>query len=226
MSDFFTKKQKKYWCEICRIFIEFNQKAIEHHNATTMHKHNMVRPGKYFAAKKRFREYINDLKEKDEFTDINNNNSNDNNLLGMKRKQQIEQQKKDNTSLFNKIKMEMITKEINKEEGKDKKSWKVFYDKKRKKVFYFNFLSGESQWEKPEGVDIDDNEVKEVVKKIKEEDKKHREGNAGPWEKCDRKTMNKIFGRRRIDFNEQQDNEGDDDEDDDKNDNKEEKKDK
>ena len=47
MTDFFTKKQKKYWCEICRVFIEYNRITIEHHKNTSQHIHNMKRGTKY-----------------------------------------------------------------------------------------------------------------------------------------------------------------------------------
>ena len=47
MTDFFTKKQKKYWCDICRVFIEYNRITIEHHKNTSQHIHNMKRFTKY-----------------------------------------------------------------------------------------------------------------------------------------------------------------------------------
>ena len=193
MTDFFIKKQKKYWCDICRIFIEYNRITIEHHNNTSMHLDNMKRGTKYVKMKREYNNYVKDLRDRQKF--INNND-----FIGKKR---IESQKKSNTQLFNQIKAEMMQKELKlKETGGDQ--WKVFYDKKYKHVFFFNFITGKSQWERPEDCEITEEEIEQVIeeskKKIAKEKEKKKEGNAGPWEKIDRKTANLIFGKRQDDY--------------------------
>ncbi len=190
MTDFFIKKQKKYWCEICRIFIEYNRITIEHHKNTSMHLDNMKRGTKYHKMKREYNNYVKDLREKQIF------NSND-----ASSKKMYEKQK--NTQLFNQIKVEMMQKELKLQESGGEQ-WKVFYDKKNKHAFFFNFITGESQWEKPEDCEITDEEVEKVIeeakKKIAKEKEKQKEGNVGPWEKIDRKTANLIFGKRQDDY--------------------------
>ena len=193
MSDFFTKKQKKYWCDICRIFIEYNRITIEHHKNTSMHLDNMKRGTKYHKMKREYNNYVKDLRDKQKYT-------NSNEFSG---KKTFDNQKKSNTQLFNQIKVEMMQKELKLQENGGKK-WKIFYDKKYRHVFYFNFLTGESQWEKPEDSEITDEEIAQVIeeakKKIEKEKEKQKEGNAGPWQKIDRKTANLIFGKRQDDY--------------------------
>ena len=197
MTDFFTKKQKKYWCDICRIFIEYNRITIEHHKNTSMHIDNMKRGTKYHKMKREYNNYVKDLRDKQNYT-------NPNNFLG---KKTFESQKKDNTQLFNQIKTEMMHKELKLEESGGKQ-WKLFYHKKYKHIFFFNFITGESQWEKPEECEIPDEEIEKMIeennKRIeKEEEKKKqkmKEGNVGSWQKIDRKTANHIFGKRKDDY--------------------------
>ena len=43
MTDFYTKKQGKYWCNYCKIFIEYTHLMIEQHNRSKNHKNNMQR---------------------------------------------------------------------------------------------------------------------------------------------------------------------------------------
>ena len=193
MTDFFIKKQKKYWCDICRIFIEYNRITIEHHKNTSMHIDNMKRGTKYHKMKREYNNYVKDLRDKQKY-------SNNNDFIG---KKTFENQKKTNTQLFNKTKIEMIQKELKHKEN-DGKQWKVFYDKKYKHVFFFNFITGESQWEKPEYCEITGEEINQVIEEAKIQiarDKESlREGKAGQWEKIDRKTANLIFGKRKDDY--------------------------
>ena len=194
MTDFFINKQKKYWCDICRIFIEYNRITIEHHNNTSTHLENMKRGTKYIKMKREYNNYVKDLKEKQQFS-----SSNTNDFLGRK----TYESKKNNNNLFNEIKAEMMQKELKIEKSGGKK-WKVFYDKKNNHEFYFNFITGESQWDKPEDCPITEEEIEKVIeegkKKVEFEKKKHKEGNVGKWEKIDRKTANKIFGKRQDDY--------------------------
>ena len=193
MTDFFTKKQKKYWCEICRVFIEYNRITIEHHKNTSQHIHNMKRGTKYQKVKREYKNYVQDLQDKQEFT-------NNNDFLG---KKTLLHQKNDNTAIFNKIKMEMMQKEIKKEK-KEEKKWQMFYDKNHKNIFFYNLNTGESQWEKPTEYEITEEEIQrineEYNKKVEMEKEKNEEGNVGKWVKIDKKTANKIFGKRKDDY--------------------------
>ena len=194
MTDFFIKKQKKYWCEICRVFIEYNRITIEHHKNTSQHIHNMKRGTKYQKVKREYKNYVNDLKDQNQFTSDNNN------FLG---KKTLLHQKNENSAMFNKIKMEMMQKEMNKEKEKENK-WQIFYDKNYKNIFFHNFTTGESQWEKPDDYDITEIEMKNIIdeynKKAEIEKEKNEEGNIGKWVKIDKKTANKIFGKRKDDY--------------------------
>ena len=193
MTDFFTKKQKKYWCDICRVFIEYNRITIEHHKNTSQHIHNMKRFTKYQKVKRGYKSYVQDLQDQQNFT-------NDKDFLG---KKTLLHQKNDNTAMFNKIKMEMMEKEINAEK-KEEKNWQIFYDKNYKNIFYYNLTTGESQWEKPDDYNISEEEIKRIIeeynKKAEIEKEKNEEGNVGAWVKIDRKTANKIFGKRKDDY--------------------------
>ena len=193
MTDFFTKKQKKYWCEICRVFIEYNRITIEHHNNTSQHIHNMKRGTKYQKVKREYKSYVQDLRDQNDFTS-------ENKFLG---KKTILHEKKENTAMFNKIKMEMMQEEM-KMEQKKKQNWQIFFDKKYRNVFFHNLNTGESQWEKPPDYKINDSEIKKIIednnKKLDLEKEKSEEGNVGPWVKIDKKTANKIFGKRKDDY--------------------------
>ena len=193
MTDFFTKKQKKYWCEICRVFIEYNRITIEHHNNTSQHIHNMKRGTKYQKVKREYKSYVQDLRDQNDFTS-------ENKFLG---KKTILHEKKENTAMFNKIKMEMMQEEM-KMEQKKKQNWQIFFDKKYRNVFFYNLNTGESQWEKPPDYKINDSEIKKIIednnKKLDLEKEKSEEGDVGPWVKIDKKTANKILGKRKDDY--------------------------
>ena len=193
MTDFFTKKQKKYWCEICRVFIEYNRITIEHHNNTSQHIHNMKRGTKYQKVKREYKSYVQDLRDQNDFTS-------ENKFLG---KKTILHEKKENTAMFNKIKMEMMQEEM-KMEQKKKQNWQIFFDKKYRNVFFCDLNTGESQWEKPPDYKINDSEIKKIIEennnKLDLEKEKNEEGNVGAWVKIDKKTANKIFGKRKDDY--------------------------
>ena len=192
MTDFFIKKQKKYWCDICRVFIEYNRITIEHHKNTSQHIHNMKRGTKYQKLKREYKNYVQDLKDQQQFTN--------NDFLG---KKTILSQKNENTSMFNKIKMEKMQEEM-KLDKKEKNVWQIYYDKNYKNIFYYNIKSGESQWEKPEDYDISDEKIQRIIEEynkiVEIEKEKNEEGNVGKWVKIDKKTANKIFGKRKNDY--------------------------
>ena len=61
MSDFYTKKQKKYWCDKCHIFIEYTKQSIEKHNQSKNHINNSSSGSRYDNMKKKFNKYVSDL---------------------------------------------------------------------------------------------------------------------------------------------------------------------
>ena len=143
--------------------------------------------------KRLYKNYVQDLKDKDQFT-------NDDNFLG---KKTFLHQKNDNTAMFNKIKMEMMQKEINKEKEQNN-LWQIFYDKNYQNIFFYNSNTGISQWEKPDDYKITQEEIQKIIeeynKKYEIEKEKNEQGNAGKWVKIDKKTANKIFGKRKDDY--------------------------
>ena len=72
------------------------------------------------------------------------------------------------------------------------------------KIFFYNLNTGESQWEKPAEYEITEEEIQrineEYNKKVEMEKEKNEEGNVGKWVKIDKKTANKIFGKRKDDY--------------------------
>ena len=179
MSDFFTKKQKKYWCDLCHIFVEYNKLKIDAHNKSNIHLHNLNSTKKYNGYKKKFNNYINDLNEK-----------NNKNLLGNKfqRRQEIE-----SLNAFNEVKNEIMTNQINLNKKEDlpkinlkpkERIWGVFFDTYYKLPFYYNYQSKESVWEKPKNFEGSEKEIQSIIeegeKYIKEKSKD--ESKVGEWE--------------------------------------------
>jgi hypothetical protein len=80
----------------------------------------------------------------------------------------------------------------------------MFYDKNYKNIFFYDLNTGESQWEKPAEYEITEEEIQrineEYNKKVELEKEKNEEGNVGKWVKIDKKTANKIFGKRKDDY--------------------------
>ena len=54
MSDFFTKKQKKYWCDLCHIFIEYNKLKIDANNKSNIQNNKNNKNKKYNNYKKKY----------------------------------------------------------------------------------------------------------------------------------------------------------------------------
>ena len=199
MSDFFTKKQKKYWCDICRIFMEYNKLKIDAHNKSNIHLHNLNSNKRYNDYKKKYNNYLNDLNEK-----------NNKNFIGNKtqRLQQIE-----SYNAFNEVKNEIITNQINSNKKDNlpkinlipkERKWGVYYDTYYQLPFYYNYQSKESVWEKPKSFDGNEKEIKFIIEEgeriVKE--KLKDEGKIGEWEFVQGKQS--IFGIKKDKFIEEE----------------------
>ena len=196
MSDFFTKKQKKYFCECCNMFIEYSKIVIEAHNRTSNHINNSTRSLKYLNQKRKFNNYVKSLYQQQ---DDNNVNENNNNFLGNKK------EKREN--YLDELK-------LNELKNSNKKKWGVFFDKKYNLPYFFNFITNESVWEKPKDFDGTQEEIDKIIllNKIKEvekeknnnnnniEIKEGNEGIIGKWVKISKKEGNKIFGKNLEEF--------------------------
>ena len=63
MSDFFTKKQKKFWCEECKMFIEYTGMSIEQHKRSKKHLQMINRDQAYKNTKNRIMKHVNYMKD-------------------------------------------------------------------------------------------------------------------------------------------------------------------
>lgn len=54
MSDFFTKKQRKFWCDTCKLFIEYTKLSIDQHNRSKNHLRLVNRDIEYKSQKAKF----------------------------------------------------------------------------------------------------------------------------------------------------------------------------
>ena len=193
MSDFFTKKQKKYWCECCNVFIEYSKIVIEAHNRTSNHINNSTRSLKYLNQKRKFNNYVKNLNQKQDDYNLNEK------ILESKKE-------KKNENYLDELK-------LNELKNSNKKKWGVFFDKKYNLPYFFNFITNESVWEKPKDFDGTQEEIDKIIllNKIKEvekeknnnnniEIKEGNEGIIGKWVKISKKEGNKIFGKNLEEF--------------------------
>lgn len=199
MTDFFTKKQKKYWCEKCRIFIEYTKSSIEKHNQSKNHINNSFSGSRYDNMKKKFNNYINNLKLSNEPTEKFLKNKTHRGAY-FESSNYFEEIKKE--SIKSKIEKSNIIKESEKEDNNNNLSsrkWGVFWDETYKLPYYFNFITGDSVWEKPSDFDGDQKEID----KIKAENSKINEGNIGKYELV--KEEESVFGKRKKSEDEKED---------------------
>ena len=192
MSDFYTKKQKKYWCEKCHIFIEYTRQSIEKHNQSKNHINNSSSGSRYEHMKKKFNKYVSDLN----FI----HNTEQTFLKNKKAREAIIE----SSNYFDEIKKEAIKEKIEKhiikeEESVPKRKWAVFWDDNYKLPYFFNFITGDSVWEKPEDYDGEQKEIDELVI----EKTKANEGNIGEYQIV--KEEESIFGKRRKSEDEEED---------------------
>lgn len=74
MSDFFTKKQKKFWCETCKIFIEYTKRCIDIHQRSKNHLRMVNKDLEYKHQKSKFQKINN------QNNILNNSENNANNI--------------------------------------------------------------------------------------------------------------------------------------------------
>lgn len=179
MTDFYTKKQRKYWCEKCRIFVEYNKPSIDKHNSSRNHLNNVASEGKYNSIKKKYANYINGLNDISNInkqgnintnanintnSSDNSNNSNNNKIIGRKvhRSNNInEQYNRESIAYLKEIQNEIMKEQLmamqtnkeaieaEKEGDQNKKKWGVYWDETYQLPYYYNFTTGESVWDKP-----------------------------------------------------------------------------
>ena len=191
MSDFFTKKQRKYWCNVCHMFIEYTKSAIEYHNQSKNHIHNLNSGNRYKYSKRKFNKYVENVTLIHNVNDV---------LLGNKhaRETMIE-----SSNYLNEIKEEIMKEELNNIKQKERtidndnsncvnRKWGVFWDEKYKCVYYFNFDTTESSWDKPEDFDGKEEDINEVVLA------NTKEGNIGQWEEVEEGKS--VFGKRKYEI--------------------------
>ena len=191
MSDFYTKKQKKYWCDKCHIFIEYTKQSIEKHNQSKNHINNSSSGSRYDNMKKKFNKYVSDLNFIHNTEQIF--------LKNKKAREAIIE----SSNYFDEIKKEAIKEKIEKniikeEENVPKRKWAVFWDDNYKLPYYFNFNTGDSVWEKPEDYDGEQKEIDELVI----EKTKANEGNIGEYQIV--KEEESVFGKRKKSENEEE----------------------
>ena len=199
MSDFFTKKQRKYWCDVCHIFIEYTKNVIEYHNQSKNHIHNLNSGNRYKNTKRKFNKYVENVTLIHNVNDV---------LLGNKHARESVVQ---SSNYLNEIKEEIMKEELDKLKEKENavdngdneenkclnRKWGVFWDEKYKCVYYFNFDTTESSWDKPDDFDGKEEDINEVVLA------NTKEGNVGEWE--DVEEGKSVFGKIKCD----NDNDGD-----------------
>ena len=276
MSDFFTKKQKKFWCEICKIFIEYTKQCIEQHQRSKNHMRLVNQDIEYKNQKEKFKKinnmynpqfieqgnsmnnnnnlysksatYLNESHDQEELKNIlnlnsyinqidplggyNHNNSNSN-LLNKKIQRNNQPENllnnhqnnnsfNDNTNytpranmhsmssvLLDEVKNEKIKEELNKNKKKNEnncpKSWTIYWDNNYNLPYYYNHLTGISQWDKPKEYDnLINSQFKNIPQKNnedsddldesessdyddeKENDSKIKQGIIGKWEIIDK----------------------------------------
>jgi hypothetical protein len=174
MSDFYTKKQRKFWCESCKIFIEYSKMSIDQHKRSKTHlrmeksdstfnskrdkinKHNAnlgglipsynydLRTGQLIDPRgnNMNNTFLNNKTSRNNFNVGSGGTNND--LLEEIKREQLQQIYKEK---FNKYK---------KKEGE--RVWGKFWDNTYNLPYYYNFITRQSQWDKPEDFDgFDDN---------------------------------------------------------------------
>ena len=109
----------------------------------------------------------------------------------------------ESSNYLNEIKEEIMKEELNNIKQKERtidndnsncvnRKWGVFWDEKYKCVYYFNFDTTESSWDKPEDFDGKEEDINEVVLA------NTKEGNIGQWEEVEEGKS--VFGKRKYEI--------------------------
>jgi hypothetical protein len=172
-----NSKNQKFWCETCRIFVEYNGRSIETHNKSKKHQAIIGRDQAYKIQKQKLQKHTDYLKgESSE-------------LLGKKRSEGT------NNIFLDEIKREILQEDIKTKynkyiKKKKEKVWGVFMDQSSDQPYYYNFVTKDSQWERPADYDGPELEGKKPVANT-EKDKK---GIVGTWETVE--TGSSVFGKK------------------------------
>lgn len=159
MSDFYTKKQKKFWCDYCKKFIEYTKQIIDQHNRSKNHKMMAERETKFQMRKSRNEKFKNSKTIENSSFPVYLNKKVERNYHIMSNKQTYNE----SNNYLEEIKQEKkLAEQYSKgfiEELSNQRTWGVFLDEASKLPFYYNFITKHSQWEKPNDYDGPDFEV-------------------------------------------------------------------
>jgi hypothetical protein len=143
MSDFFTKKQRKYWCESCKIFIEYTKQCIDIHNKSKNHLRMLNSDAVYKNMKRQIiRHNSNNYIDEDQKIFLNNKTSREENY----------ELREENTRVIPNSMLEEIKKESIKQNIKKismNPEWTEHFDPQTGLNFYYNHITGLSQWNNP-----------------------------------------------------------------------------
>lgn len=208
MTDFYTKKQKKFWCDKCRIFIEYNKSSIDKHNSSRSHMNNIASEGKYQSIKKKYEHYLTGLSNNNKEEGVNVDSNVNNKFIGKKvhRNHINEQYNRESMAYLKEIKNEIMKDQVinirsSQDENKPKKIWGVFWDETYFLPYYYNFITGESVWEKPNDYDGKQEEIAQLNNannynvKVNDLMPNMKEGVVGKWETVDESKS--VFGKRK-----------------------------
>jgi hypothetical protein len=202
MSDFFTKKQRKYWCDKCRVFIEYTKIIIEQHNKSKNHLRMINADKSYLLTKNRIMKHIAynyDVESNPNFQNYQSS-VNNSNFLQNKTNRDSELKEfdyssgyKNFNSLHHTSESSLMLEEIKKDKMREimnekfkikpkQKQWGMFWDSTQNLPYYFNFITNTSQWEKPEN--FDGVEIKEEINENVSRNNLNslNEGIIGKWE--------------------------------------------
>ena len=201
MSDFFTKKQRKYWCENCKVFIEYTKIIIEQHNKSKNHL-RMINADKSYQIQKnkimRHIAYNFDVEQAPNYQREYNGNyiGNKTDRYNTQTNQEFGYNDGFESNNFGRsgytTESSLLLEEIKKEKMKEMirersvlkqkpKEWGMFWDNTHNLPYYYNFITNISQWEKPDNLDA--SEVREEqVETIATEPIKSKEVSIGKWE--------------------------------------------
>jgi hypothetical protein len=172
---------KKFWCNECRIFIEFTKMSIDQHKRSKKHQYMINREQVYKAQKEKLQRHTDYLRESD----------NSDKQLGKKTSRSNIPA---NNKFLEEIKREIQQEKImatpyNKMKKRKEKVWAVFWDQSSEEPYYYNFITKQSQWERPvdyDGPELEDNKPAEYSEDLKR-------GTVGQWETVEKGS---IFGKR------------------------------
>lgn len=200
MSDFFTKKQRKFWCDTCRIFIEYTKMMIEQHNRSKIHLRNANADTVYKNTKAKFMNNISKAyRYQDSFGEQNQN------LIGNKSHRVREMSSTPNVILEeikreqyrDLLKLKTQSKNfVSRPDELNTPTWSLYLDENTNSYSYMNNTTGLSQLEKPP--DYDGPLLPESTLREK--------GEIGKWEVVEPGSK-EIFGKRRTSVEEEEEGE-------------------